>query len=136
MACSEPGETRLSQQQHRGECDDRDHGRDDVDAMQLDLWPWHRRRTTARIHGLGHLPGPRGVELLGGLDLDLARAVRAASASAVTLLGGAGLHPDLALAWLSVAGDVEVTQVVDGVVGAHIVIPRTPGLAPLLPIGT
>jgi acetamidase/formamidase len=59
-----------------------------------------------------------------GLDRDLGRAVRAAAASAVTLLGRAGLHPDLALAWLSVAGDVEVTQVVDGVLGGHVVLPR------------
>jgi acetamidase/formamidase len=100
-------------------------------------------RATLRVHvhrGLPPLSGPVAVTpdawMVCGLDVDLARAVRAASASAVTLLGGAGLHPDLALAWLSVAGDVEVTQVVDGVVGAHVVIPRTPGLAPLLPVGT
>ncbi|WP_238006383.1 acetamidase/formamidase family protein [Dactylosporangium sp. AC04546] len=60
-----------------------------------------------------------------GLDRDLGRAVRAASAAAVRLLGNDGVAPDLALAWLSVAGDVEVTQVVDGVLGAHVVLPRS-----------
>jgi acetamidase/formamidase len=70
--------------------------------------------------------------LVCGLDRDLGRAVRMASASAVALLGGAGVPADLALAWLSVAADVEVTQVVDGVLGAHVVIPRRPELA-LLP---
>lgn len=67
-----------------------------------------------------------------GLDRDLGRAVRAASRSAVELLCGAGLTADLALAWLSVAGEVEVTQVVDGVLGAHVVLARDPAL-PLLP---
>lgn len=67
-----------------------------------------------------------------GLDRDLGRAVRAAAHDAVTLLAAAGLSPDLALAWLSVAGDVEVTQVVDGVLGAHVVLPRDRAL-PLLP---
>lgn len=66
--------------------------------------------------------------LVCGLDRDLGRAVRAASASAVRLLGGAGVPADLALAWLSVAADVEVTQVVDGVLGAHVVLPRAPDL--------
>jgi acetamidase/formamidase len=59
-----------------------------------------------------------------GLDRDLGRAVRSATASAIGLLGNAGVGTDLALAWLSVAGDVEVTQVVDGVLGAHIRLPR------------
>jgi acetamidase/formamidase len=60
-----------------------------------------------------------------GLDRDLGRAVRAAAAAAVRLLGNDDVAPDLALAWLSVAGDVEVTQVVDGVLGAHVVLPRS-----------
>jgi acetamidase/formamidase len=59
-----------------------------------------------------------------GLDRDLGRAVRNATATAVELLGNAGVGTDLALAWLSVAGDVEVTQVVGGVLGAHIRLPR------------
>jgi acetamidase/formamidase len=63
-----------------------------------------------------------------GLDRDLGRAVRAATASASDLLAAAGVAASDRLAWLSIAGEVEVTQVVDGVLGAHIVLPRTPGL--------
>jgi acetamidase/formamidase len=89
-------------------------------------------RAFLRVHLHRNAPTPAGPVALTpdawivcGLDRDLGRAVRAASASAVTLLGGAGVSADLALAWLSVAGEVEVTQVVDGVLGAHVLIPRT-----------
>ncbi|HEY3717917.1 MAG TPA: acetamidase/formamidase family protein [Jatrophihabitantaceae bacterium] len=97
-------------------------------------------RATLRVHVHRDAPvldAPVGVTprawIVCGLDRDLGRAVRAASAAAVRLLGGVGLTPDLALAWLSVAGDVEVTQVVDGVLGAHVVIPRNLDLLPEAP---
>ncbi|NDV10526.1 acetamidase [Rhodococcus sp. IEGM 248] len=58
-----------------------------------------------------------------GLDRDLGRAVRLATANTLTLLEKCGRAPQQSLLWLSMAGEVEVTQVVDGVLGAHVVCP-------------
>nr|MDT0665470.1 hypothetical protein [Micromonospora sp. DSM 115978] len=55
-----------------------------------------------------------------GVDADLRRATRLACDQAVRML--CELHEldaTTALAFLSVAGDLEITQVVNGVVGAH-----------------
>jgi acetamidase/formamidase len=60
-----------------------------------------------------------------GVDADLRRATRIACGQAVRMLGELHeLDATTALAFLSVAGDLEVTQVVNGVVGAHMKIPK------------
>jgi acetamidase/formamidase len=62
-----------------------------------------------------------------GVDADLRRATRIACGQAVRMLGELhDLDATTALAFLSVAGDLEITQVVNGVVGAHMKIPKNP----------
>ncbi|MFE2911160.1 acetamidase/formamidase family protein [Kitasatospora indigofera] len=63
--------------------------------------------------------------LLLGLDPDLDTAVRQATRNAVTFLRARhGLPPAVALAYLSAACDVRISQVVDRVKGAHFVLPK------------
>lgn len=60
-----------------------------------------------------------------GLDADLDEAVRISVREAIDLLGARyGMAPHLALAYLSAAADVRISQVVDQVCGAHVVLPR------------
>ncbi|WP_454295537.1 acetamidase/formamidase family protein [Salana multivorans] len=60
-----------------------------------------------------------------GLDPDLDEAVRISVREAIDLLGARyGMAPHLALAYLSAAADVRISQVVDQVCGAHVVLPR------------
>lgn len=60
-----------------------------------------------------------------GLDRDLGRAVRNATVNTLSLLQSCGHSPRRSLLWLSMAADTEVTQVVDGVLGAHLVCPAS-----------
>ncbi|WP_066906044.1 acetamidase/formamidase family protein [Millisia brevis] len=60
-----------------------------------------------------------------GLDPDLDAAVRMCVREAIDFLGARyGMEPHLALAYLSAAVNVNVSQVVDQVCGAHAAIPR------------
>ncbi len=60
-----------------------------------------------------------------GLDADLDEAVRISVREAIDLLRARyGMAPHLALAYLSAAADVRISQVVDRVCGAHVVLPR------------
>lgn len=71
-----------------------------------------------------------------GMDPDLDEAVRACVREAIDFLGARyGMAPHLALAYLSAAVDVRVSQVVDRVCGAHAVIPKVhlPGGEPATP---
>jgi acetamidase/formamidase len=58
-----------------------------------------------------------------GMDLDLDEAVRKAVRSALELIGARwGMEPHLAYAYLSAAADVRISQVVDQLSGAHVMI--------------
>ncbi|MFC8191988.1 acetamidase/formamidase family protein [Cellulomonas sp. NPDC057328] len=60
-----------------------------------------------------------------GLDEDLDEAMRCAVRNAVAFLHGRfGVSRSVALAYLSAAGDFEVSQVVDAVKGVHCMIPK------------
>lgn len=60
-----------------------------------------------------------------GLDADLDEAVRISVREAIDLLAARyGMAPHLALAYLSAAADVRISQVVDRVCGAHVVLPK------------
>jgi acetamidase/formamidase len=99
-------------------------------ALEAPLWASLRVQLHRGDGDLAPAPLARTASswIVCGLDRDLNRAVRFAAANATDLLARAGVSPALTLPWLSVAADVEVTQVVDGVVGAHVVLPHTPGL--------
>ena len=61
-----------------------------------------------------------------GLHEDLNEAMRQAVRHAVAFLGAhVGMEPHLAYAYLSAAGDFEVTQVVDAVKGVHCLIRKS-----------
>lgn len=63
--------------------------------------------------------------LLLGLHEDLDEAVRIATRAALTLVTGqTGIDRATAYAWLSAAGDLSVSQVVDGVKGVHFAVPK------------
>jgi acetamidase/formamidase len=63
--------------------------------------------------------------LLLGLHEDLDEAVRIATRAAVALVTErTGLDRATAYAWLSAAGDLSVSQVVDGVKGVHFAVPK------------
>ena len=56
-------------------------------------------------------------------DRDLARAARRAAGAMIDLLSAtSGVSRMDSAVWISVAGDVRVTQMVNGVVGAHVVM--------------
>ncbi|WP_079175879.1 acetamidase/formamidase family protein [Actinacidiphila rubida] len=88
------------------------------------------RRLAARLGGpyaetAGHL-------LVTGLDPDLDEAVRKATRAALAYLAErCALPPHVALAYLSAAVDLRISQVVDRVKGVHVMLPRE-DLAPLL----
>ena len=75
-----------------------------------------------------HLGWPRGETpthfIAMGMDKDLVQATRMAVRQAIDFLAGRGLSRDDAYMLVSVACDVEVTQLVDGNVGAHVMIPK------------
>ncbi|WP_326674247.1 acetamidase/formamidase family protein [Streptomyces sp. NBC_01257] len=73
-----------------------------------------------------------GHYLVTGLDEDLDEAVRKATRSALTYLAErCGLPGSVALAYLSAAVDLRISQVVDGVKGVHVCLPKA-DLGPLL----
>ncbi len=59
-----------------------------------------------------------------GMDKDLVQATKQAVRQAIDFLVGRGLSRDDAYMLVSVACDVSVTQLVDGNVGAHVMIPK------------
>ena len=59
-----------------------------------------------------------------GMDKDLMQATKQAVRQAIDFLVGRGLSRDDAYMLVSVACDVSVTQLVDGNVGAHVMIPK------------
>ncbi|MFE9856336.1 acetamidase/formamidase family protein [Streptomyces sp. NPDC005780] len=70
--------------------------------------------------------------LVTGLDEDLDEAVRKATRAALTYLAErCGLPGAVALAYLSAAVDLRISQVVDGVKGVHVCLPKA-DLRPLL----
>ncbi len=73
------------------------------------------------------------LHIVAGLDPDLGAAMRAATRNAIAFLGERyALPPEVALAYLSAAGDFAVSQVVDQTVGVHCCIRRS-DLRTLLP---
>ncbi|GJG86968.1 amidase [Gemmatimonadetes bacterium T265] len=77
-----------------------------------------------------HLTWPRGETpthwITMGMDTSLVRATKTAVREAIDfLVAEHGLSRDEAYMLVSVAGDVEVTQLVDGNVGAHVLIPKS-----------
>ncbi|MGW0038078.1 acetamidase/formamidase family protein [Gordonia sp. NPDC003376] len=83
----------------------------------------------------GRVSGPVALSndklVICGLDRDLGRSARLATAQTLTLFEGCGQSSQESLLWLSMAGDLEVTQVVDGVIGTHMVCPAE-AFAPLI----
>ncbi len=75
-----------------------------------------------------HLTWPRGETpthwIAMGTDKDLVQATKTAVRQAVEFLTGRGLSRDEAYMLTSVACDVDVTQLVDGNVGVHVMIPK------------
>ena len=59
-----------------------------------------------------------------GMDKDLVQATKMAVRQAIDFLAGRGMSRDDAYMLVSVACDVEITQLVDGNVGAHVMIPK------------
>jgi acetamidase/formamidase len=60
-----------------------------------------------------------------GADRDLVAAAKIALREAIQLLEERGLSKDDAYMLASVACDMSITQVVDGNVGAHVMIPKS-----------
>lgn len=88
-------------------------------TLTVDLIP---RAQAAERYGPVLGPFARTPEFLvpTGMDSDLDLAVAECGQNAVTLLGAMfGMAPELAYAYLSAATDFEISQVVDGVKGAH-----------------
>ncbi|WP_462183607.1 acetamidase/formamidase family protein [Frankia sp. AgKG'84/4] len=80
--------------------------------------------------------GTADLHIVAGLDPDLRAAMRAATRNAIAFLGERyALPPEVALAYLSAAGDFAVSQVVDQTVGVHCCIRRADlrGLLPAVP---
>lgn len=88
------------------------------------------RRLAARL--AGPYAETAGHHLVTGLDTDLDEAVRKATRAALGYLAErCALPAPVALAYLSAAVDVRISQVVDDVKGVHICLPKA-DLAPLL----
>jgi acetamidase/formamidase len=76
-----------------------------------------------------HLSWPRGETpthwIAMGTDRDLTQATKIAVRQAIEFLMGRGLSKDDAYMLTSAACDVDVTQLVDGTVGVHVMIPKS-----------
>jgi acetamidase/formamidase len=103
-------------------------GNGEVDGAALETSLDGRFRVTVRRNM--HLTMPRAetpaAYISMGLDPDLRQAVKIAVREMVGFLADAkGLTREQAYMLTSVAGDVVVTQVVDGTTGAHIRMPKS-----------
>ncbi|MGE0880734.1 MAG: acetamidase/formamidase family protein [Acidimicrobiia bacterium] len=85
-------------------------------------------RVTVHKEAAAGWAGPFGSDdghwIVPGLHVDLNEAVKIATRRALALLGPLGFDRATALAYLSAAADMHVTQVVDGVKGVHFRIRR------------